>query len=246
VAIDVRPIDNQRRQRADSVRKDPEPRIMRSDLSSENHAEKEAEQGSGSAPPSNPTQWLDLHGDALYRFARARVARREAAEDLVQETLLAALQSIDRFQGNSLPRTWLLAILRRKIADLYRRDPTAASELRTRADGKESKRPSSSPSFAADGHWLEPPSTWKTPPDLLEDDEFWIVFNDCVAHLPRHLAQAFLLREVEGIEVERLRTLLNIRAENLRVRLHRARLLLRACLEKNWFQIEPEQSPRIP
>jgi RNA polymerase sigma-70 factor (ECF subfamily) len=203
-----------------------------------------AEEKQASGMPSDPAEWLELHGDALYRFARAKVGRREIAEDLVQETLLAALQSADRFRGDSSPRTWLLAILRRKIADFYGRDPASNSRIAT--DLNASKDRSSSRFFDADGHWLEPPAAWKSPLDSLEDDEFWIVFNDCVAHLPQHLAQAFIFREIEGMDVDRLRSVLEVGAANLRVRLHRARLLLRACLEKNWFETEIDESPRLP
>jgi RNA polymerase sigma-70 factor (ECF subfamily) len=143
-----------------------------------------------------------------------------------------------------MPRTWLLAILRRKIADLYRRDPAAFPRIE--ADLNASRDRPASRFFDAEGHWLDPPSTWKSPPESLEGDEFWIVFNDCAARLPRHLAQAFTLREIEGIDVDRLRTVLGIGAANLRVRLHRARLLLRACLEKNWFDAGTDRSPRLP
>lgn len=212
---------------------------MMSDPTSETHKVEEQSPG----PPADPAEWLDLHGDALYRYARAKVGRREVAEDLVQETLLAALQSLDRYRGDSLPRTWLLAILRRKIADLYRRDPAAFPRIE--ADLSAPKDRSSPRFFDADGHWSEPPATWKNPLDSLEDDEFWVVFNDCVAHLPQHIAQAFIFREIEGIDVDRLRSDLKVGAANLRVRLHRARLLLRGCLEKNWFETETDRSPRL-
>ncbi len=71
--------------------------------------------------------WLDEHGDVLYRYARSRVGQRELAEDLVQDTLLAALQSRDRFQGRATVRTWLLSILRHKIVDHCRRMATSIS-----------------------------------------------------------------------------------------------------------------------
>ena len=71
--------------------------------------------------------WLDEHGDVLYRYARSRVGQRELAEDLVQDTLLAALQSRDRFQGRATVRTWLFSILRHKIVDHCRRTATSIS-----------------------------------------------------------------------------------------------------------------------
>ncbi|WP_165222063.1 sigma-70 family RNA polymerase sigma factor [Aquisphaera insulae] len=181
---------------------------------------------------TDPSDWLETHGDALYRFARGRVGRREAAEDLVQETFLAAIQSADRFRGEASVRTWLIGILRRKIADLYRRDRSAAT---IEADLDEAGgRPASYP-FDARGHWKNAPARWPAPDAALEDDDFWRVFDDCSARLPGHLARAFLRREVDGLDADRLRAELRVGAGNLRVRLHRARLLLRECLERNWF-----------
>lgn len=214
------------------------------------HAIMTTDQGSGdraersSDVPSDPAEWLDQHGDALYRFARARVGRREAAEDLVQETLLAALRASDQFRGDSRTGTWLMAILRRKIADYYRRDratsPTAEADL---------SGPRSRPVvriFDEHGAWRNAPARWRNPLDSLEDDEFRQVFADCSSRLPPHLARAFLLREVEGIEVDRLRTVLGIGAANLRIRLHRARLLLRECLEIHWFGTGTDTPKRRP
>ena len=211
---------------------------MRTDRSAESREEAEAEPREGAVP--DPSGWLDAHGDALYRFARLRVSRREIAEDLVQETLLAALRSLDRFRGDASPRTWLLAILRRKIADLHRRGPTEGAG----PPRKVTYESLSQQFFDSKKHWSRLPCPWKTPLQALEDDEFWLVFESCMAHLPRHLAEAFLFREVEGIEIARLGAVLETGAANVRVRLHRARLLLRACLEKNWFRSEPETMPR--
>ncbi|QEH35344.1 ECF RNA polymerase sigma factor SigE [Aquisphaera giovannonii] len=192
----------------------------------------------------DPAAWLEAHGDALYRFARARVGRREAAEDLVQETLLAALQAAGRFRGEASVRTWLLGILRRKIADAYRR--RRASAATTEADlAGPGGGPSPSP-FDAGGHWRRAPARWPAPESALDDAEFWRAFDECSARLPRHLARAFLLREVEGMDPDRLRAELRVAPGNLRVRLHRARLLLRECLERNWFGPDAPAPGRRP
>lgn len=65
--------------------------------------------------------WLDQHGDALYRYALLRVREPVLAEDLVQETLLAARKDFDKFQGRGAERTWLIGIMKHKIADHFRR-----------------------------------------------------------------------------------------------------------------------------
>ena len=77
--------------------------------------------GAEAEPLTNPREWVDRHGDFLYRFAMARVRRADVAEDLVQETLLAAWRGRARFAGRSSERTWLTSILKRKAIDWLRR-----------------------------------------------------------------------------------------------------------------------------
>jgi RNA polymerase sigma-70 factor (ECF subfamily) len=184
--------------------------------------------------------WLDEHGDALYRYARSRVGERELAEDLVQETLLAALQSQDEFQGRSTVRTWLLAILRRKVVDHYRRLWESHRERgpESRSHSRERPDPPRARSFSTQGLWTSPPTSWKTPEKALETREFWAVLEGCLSRLPRSLSSAFILRELEGLEMTEVRRILALSEGNLRVRLHRARLLLRECLERRWFARE--------
>ena len=188
--------------------------------------------------------WLEVHGDVLYRYARARTGSREAAEDLVQETLLAALQARNRFQSKSSVRTWLLSILRHKIVDHYRRrEPAkqASAEDETTAAQSIMRR-----FFTPEGLSREPPARWKTAEQALMDDEFWSVVDGCLGALPQTLAHAFVLRELDSVAMEELCTMLDLGAGNLRVRLHRARLLLRACLEKKWFGSRSDEGPTKP
>lgn len=197
--------------------------------------------------------WPDEHGDALYRYARLRVGRRELAEDLVQETFLAALQSRGRFRGGATVRTWLISILRRKIVDHYRRAPAPAPtsgpgrheddgaldpEARGQAD------PVIGRFFDEAGHWRKAPVSWKAPDRELEAREFRDVLDGCLGRLPGPLASAFILRELEELESAELCEVLGLSAGNLRIRLHRARLLLRECLERHGFGGEPGRSSR--
>ncbi|MGD9720927.1 MAG: sigma-70 family RNA polymerase sigma factor [Pirellulales bacterium] len=176
-------------------------------------------------------QWLHDHGDALYRYARLRVARRELAEDLVQDTFLAAIQARRPFRGDSNVRTWLISILRRKIVDHYRkRSTTPDAETDSACSTLEHLR-----IFADDGRWRMSPAPWQTPCDLLENREFWDVFQACLAKLPARLASTFLLREFPDLQVGEPADSFAPNASNVRVRLHRARLSLRECLERNWF-----------
>ncbi|WP_435008675.1 sigma-70 family RNA polymerase sigma factor [Tundrisphaera lichenicola] len=180
---------------------------------------------------SGPTEdqalgWISDHGDALFQFALGRLKSRELAEDLVQETFLAALGAIGRFEGRSTTRTWLVAILRRKIIDHHRK--AAGSPL--------PQGPEVSTFFDDAGLWIRPPARWDSPEQSLEKEEFREVLDGCFDRLPRHLAEPFALRERDGVEAEEVRRILNLSAGNLRIRLHRARLHLRKCLEENWFR----------
>jgi RNA polymerase sigma-70 factor (ECF subfamily) len=192
----------------------------------------------GAVTDTDANRWLDEHGDALYRYARSRVGSRDLAEDLVQETLLAALQARDDFQGRSSVGTWLLAILRRKVVDHYRKAETRA------VLAGDLVSPDPSREFDDEGHWLDPPAPWRTPPEHLEAREFLEVLNGCLGGLPASLARAFVLRELEDLEPEELCRVLSLTPGNLRVRLHRARLLLRACLERRWFHESPARPTR--
>ncbi len=188
--------------------------------------------------------WLAEHGDALYRYARTRVRNRELAEDLVQEAFLAGLQSQDRFQGRATVRTWLLSILRNKIVDHYRRaaEPPEASQ----AEPRERPDPILGRYFTSKGLWKASLVSWKAPEKALEDREFWDVIDGCLRRLPSSLSEVFILRELEDLEAAELRRVLGLSEGNLRVRLHRARLLLRECLEKHWFGEMPGGSRRTP
>jgi RNA polymerase sigma-70 factor (ECF subfamily) len=185
------------------------------------------------SPASDAAAWLVDHGDVLYRYARSRVADREHAEDLVQDTFLAALQSQNRFQGRATVRTWLLSILRHKIVDHYRR--VAGSPSTVEPDPSVTADPVVNRYFSERGIWKNVLGTWKAPDQALEDREFWDVLDRCLSRLPRSLSLVFILREREELDNAELGRILAVSEGNVRVRLHRARLLLRECLEKNWF-----------
>ena len=174
-------------------------------------------------------QWLDEFGDEIYSYARARVESETAAEELVQETYLAALRNHAQFQGRSQPKTWLIAILRNKIVEHYRQ------RSRQRERQKSLSTEESLP-FDTRGIWNTEVGKWPQRPDAdLQNQEFWAVFEDCLSKVPASTASAFVLRVVDGTSTENVCKTLGITATNLAVRLHRARLLLRNCLGRNWF-----------
>ncbi len=186
--------------------------------------------------PVNPESWVDAHGDYLFGFALLRVRNRDLAEELVQETFLAALKSYKNFAQQSSERTWLVGILKHKIVDHFRR----ASRERPVADFEVSA--DDDEAFRKSGEWADHwtaeagPKEWSADPSqLVEQKEFWDIFNRCLSQLPPRLAEAFALREIDGLSSEEVCAVLNVTPNNLWVMLHRARALLRRGLEASWF-----------
>lgn len=179
---------------------------------------------------SDPAGWVDAHGDALFRYALIRVRDRSLAEDMVQEALLAAFQGRDSFSGRSSERTWLVGILKNKIADHFRRKAREGlrdeSFLRENLGGP----------FDETGHWSPGPAEWGgDPADLFRQADFLDQLRRCLSEIPEGQASAFTLREVDGVEPREICKILEVSETNLWVLLHRARMRLRACLEANWF-----------
>ena len=168
----------------------------------------------------------------LLRYAMLHLRDRELAEDVVQETLLAALEGRAGFSGNSSHRTWLTGILKHKIIDLMRRRsrerPLTSSECESDADAIDAL-------FKQDGHWQQFPASWGDPERALEDKEFREIFEKCSQRMPERTARVFMMREVMELTTEEICKELSITPTNLWVMLHRARLSLRECLEVNWF-----------
>lgn len=180
-----------------------------------------------------PDRWLDEHGDALYGFAFMRLRDREAAEDIVQDTLLAAWRSRENFAAASSERTWLIGILKHKLADHWRRSARQPSEsLDASADDNLIEQTFD---MTKGGPWRVAPSAWDDPDAALEQQQFWQIFIDCVGALPPAQARAFSLCELDGMKGDEACKAMDVAATNLWVMLHRARLRLRQCLENNWF-----------
>jgi RNA polymerase sigma-70 factor (ECF subfamily) len=185
----------------------------------------------------NPETWLEDHGNYLFRYALVRLRDREIAEDVVQETFLAALQVRENFEGRSSVRTWLTGILKHKIMDHLRKK---SREQPT--DNTESLPESPAGLFDDMGHWRVRPAKWSTnPAKVFEQKEFWKIFHGCLSELPTRLAQAFMLREMDGLSSQEICNVLNISATNSWVMLYRARMHLRRCLEINWFNAKTDE-----
>jgi RNA polymerase sigma-70 factor, ECF subfamily len=174
---------------------------------------------------------LERHRPYLLRFALLQLRDRSAAEDAVQDTLLAALQGASRFAGQSSVRTWLVGILKHKIIDGIRKTAREQPVERSGEDGAEDF----DAFFSDDGHFAEPPGEWASPERSLEERRFFEALERCLQSLPRNTASAFTMRELMGLETEEICKELGISTSNCWVMLYRARMSLRACLEQTWF-----------
>jgi RNA polymerase sigma-70 factor (ECF subfamily) len=191
----------------------------------------------GKSQSLDPETWVDQHGDVLYRYALFRIRGVQVAEDLVQETLLAALRARGSFAGRSSVRTWLFGILKHKIIDHIRK----ISRERP-AEDIESFRGLLDEVFDEGGGWKAGPSEWTTDPALLfQQREFWEILQICLLELPPRLNQAFTLRELDGLSAEEVRKILQVSATNGGVMLHRARIRLRECLDIKWFDKDSKE-----
>jgi len=168
----------------------------------------------------------------LLRYATLQLRNPEAAEDAVQETLLAALAGGAGFSGRSNLRTWLTGILKHKIVDAIRR----ASREQPLADGAEHETGDLDSLFDRRGHWQEPPAAWEDPDDALHQKQFLAALEACLAGLPAKTAQAFMMREHLGLDTVEICKELGITSTHCWVLLYRARMALRQCLDTNWFR----------
>jgi RNA polymerase sigma-70 factor (TIGR02943 family) len=187
----------------------------------------------------DPQSWVDKYGDFLYHFTLSRIKDHSIAEDLVQETFLAALKARKNFQGRSTPRTWLIAILKHKIVDHIRQRVREQTSDKVEVIFNTVANDPVDNSFNDEGDWRMHPSKWAIDPmKLYEQKEFMDVLYQCIGELPERQAEAFMMREIDGFSTEEICKLLKISATNSWVMLYRARMWLRQCLENNWLNTE--------
>ena len=170
--------------------------------------------------------------DYLLRYAIRQLRDPVLAEDVVQETLLAALDARSGFSGRSAYRTWAVGILKHKIIDVTRR---RSREQSLAEDDEDPDAGLIDALFKADGSWRQIPADWGDPEKSFEDRRFWEALERCLELMPARAARAFMMREVMEQESDDVCKELVITPTNLWVTLHRARLSLRECLDSKWF-----------
>lgn len=182
-----------------------------------------------------PNNWVIKHADYLYGYVITRINDEELARDLVQETFLAALEKVANFEGRSSERTWLVAILKNKVIDVYRKKSSGIgnkvepiSTVEDPADFFEQEN----------GHWKkgnEPQEFVTEAFDPLINKELQQVLKQCMQKLPALWLAIFTMKHVDDAETTLICTELKVTTSNYWIIIHRAKVNLRACLQKNWI-----------
>jgi RNA polymerase sigma-70 factor (ECF subfamily) len=181
----------------------------------------------------SPEKWVNNHGDYLYNYAYSRVQSKEIAEDLVQDTFIAALKAAESFKGKSTEITWLISILKRKVIDYYRKSSTK----------KEISSTEYVSPFQDDGLWKghwnmeRAPKVWPSEmEDPLLQEEFRNILEICLSVLPEKWKAVFVLKFIEEVESDEVCKELDCTPSNFWVILYRTRLKLRECIENKWLK----------
>ncbi len=176
----------------------------------------------------NVTEWVAKFSDGLYSYAVQRVKDNHTAQDLVQETFLAAWRNVDGYTGEASVKTWLFTILKNKIIDLYRKNS------KHKLDSLNNDR-----AFFDEGdHWRDGscPQNWNANVESrMETKEFYAVFEICKSKLKEIHNAVFTMKYLDGLESEEICKVLELTSSNYWVLIHRAKVQLRSCLEMNWF-----------
>jgi len=179
----------------------------------------------------NPKIWVEKYHDFLFKYALSRLRNADLAEEKIQETFLAALQSLKNFRGLASERTWLISILKRKIYDHFRRisrdrQYNVTSPLACiRYDVYDSKRM----------HAVRSSIWFSDPSKAYEQKEFLKIMTYALSELPGRLAQVFILHEIVELNSQEICELMDISVCNLYVMMHRARKRMRHNLKLKWL-----------
>jgi len=183
----------------------------------------------------NPHLWVSKFADYLYSYALSRMNNEDEARDLVQETFLAALERMEKFEGRSSEKTWLTSILKNKVIDVYRK---RSSEVTKNADMSITEQRQQDFFDQDDGHWNDehrPAAFGIEQADALESKEFQKILQTCLRKLPALWLSVFTMKHVDDQPTSKICTELKITSSNFWVIIHRTKVNLRSCLQKNWI-----------
>ena len=185
-------------------------------------------------PSRRQTHWVEEYSDTLFKFACVRVGDRETAKDLVQETFLSALQNLDSFRGESAQETWLIAILKNKIIDHYRKKEVSKSIPLIDEDGTSEL----DKYFDEEGEWTSSagPVSWNASGyEILRSKEFLEILQKCLSKLSDDRRSVFVSKYLDELDSEEICKQLELTTSNYWVIMHRAKLQIRRCIERKWI-----------
>lgn len=176
-------------------------------------------------------QQIDEIREQMLRFARLQIRDNSQAEDIVQEALLNAVKNMADFKRQAAFKTWVFAILKNKIIDYLRRKDRFVLETDLNAEEEENSF------FDQQGHWKPEyhPTAWQENEDAVYSEEFWMIFEACLNHLPAVQARVFMMREYLELSGDEICNDVEISTANLHTLLYRARLQLQHCLSRKLF-----------
>lgn len=176
-----------------------------------------------------PQEWINRYADLLYSYTLARVKPAETAQDIVQDTFYSAFRAKEQFNGEASEQTWLFAICRNKIIDHFRKLNRSLEILQAEH----------SIFFDEADHWKQEqyPQNWPRASDAaLYGKEFMEVLHRCRKKLQEIQEAVFVLKYLEDMSSEEICKALAISPSNYWVLMHRAKLNLRRCIEKNGWK----------
>lgn len=169
---------------------------------------------------------IEPYEQRLYNLALRITGNREDAEDVLQDTLLNALEHLHEFRGESAFGTWLYRIAMHNSFRILRK--RRGSEVVSLEDliaerGEDNEEPLPHPEFVAE---------WRDPEEIAERNEIRRILDEAIQQLPESYRAVFLLRDVEGLSTKETAKVLGISEGNVKVKLLRARLKLREILSR--------------
>tara|TARA_R110002049_G_scaffold1346_1_gene10253 strand:- start:30342 stop:30926 length:585 start_codon:yes stop_codon:yes gene_type:complete len=178
--------------------------------------------------------WVNAYSDALFSWAFYKTSSKENAEDLVQDTFLAAYNKFDSFKGNSQPKTWLFSILNNKIIDYYRL--SAKTTKKTVSLSEDKGLEITEGFFDETENWKSTTINpiWNQDEELLDNPEFNNVMQYCMDDLPENWMVAITSKYLTDKKAGEICQDLNITVSNYWQIVHRAKLVLKKCLELKW------------
>ncbi|HVK97008.1 MAG TPA: sigma-70 family RNA polymerase sigma factor [Flavisolibacter sp.] len=176
------------------------------------------------------SSWVKAYTADLFSYTISKVPDEATAEDIVQETFLSALEAYHTFQQKSAPKTWLFSILKHKIADYYRQKYKQVENL--------SNGGAVGDLFDSNGRLKAPCSSieWRMEEELFDDPKFLQALHHCIEALPQKMSTVVELKYLKGANSEYVCQQLNITQSNFWQIMHRAKLLLKSCIENKWFR----------